>query len=295
MKTKFTAIAVITTIILGGSFAQNASAEEIPTWVKNNAGWWADGAISQSEFVQGIQFLITAGIITVAPTEVSSEKSETIPDWVKNNAGWWAEDAISDSDFVQGIQFMIKSGIILVGSDQEISEKTSPSNSELDALQAKLDACQEIRKAYDRLNCEKAVKHKLLIIEFRENSEVYDVRPAKFYFPEPNLEIRESGAAYLTIDVLVENSGDSNLELMCSGPSVCNYDVWDGQKAFKYSSTDFTSGLLVIKPGEYRTFNMFFGPNIGYGGTEFEYDSSKDYVFRVSEPWGSVSIPLNLS
>ena len=81
---------------------------------------------------------------------------------------------------------------------------------------------------------------------------------------------------------------------MCSGPSVCNYDVSDGQKAFKYSSTNFVSGQIALKPGDVREIDMLFGPNIGYGGTTFEYDSAKDYYFRISEPWGSTDIPLEL-
>ena len=291
MKATITTIAAL---MMVGSIIPLASAEQIPSWVKTNAGWWAEGTITESDFVQGIQFLVKEGIIVVPPTEVSGERSQSVPDWVKTNAGWWADNAISDSDFVQGIQFMIKSGLISLGSEQSEKQNTG-SNSETSSLEKELATCQEIKKAYDRLNCEKEVKHKMLIAEFRENSDVYDVGSAKFYFPEPNLEIRDSGSAYLTIDVLVENTGDSNLELMCSGPSVCNYDVWNGVKAYKYSSTDFTSGLLVIKPGESRTFNMFFGPNIGYGGTEFEYDSSKEYVFRINESWGSATIPLNLS
>lgn len=291
MKATITTVAAIMMVC---SIIPFVSAEQIPAWVKTNAGWWAEGTITESDFVQGIQFLVKEGIIVVPPTEVSGERSQSVPDWVKTNAGWWAENAISDSDFVQGIQFMIKSGLISLGPEQSEKQNDSP-NSEKSSLEKELAACQEIKKAYDRLNCEKEAKNKMLIAEFRENSDVYEIGPAKFYFPEPNLEIRDSGSAYLTIDVLVENTGDSNLQLMCSGPSVCNYDVWNGVKAYKYSSTDFTSGLLVIKPGESRTFNMFFGPNIGYGGTEFEYDSSKEYVFRVNEPWGSATIPLNLS
>ncbi len=34
----------------------------IPAWIKNNAGWWADGQIPDSAFVDGIQFLIKEGI-----------------------------------------------------------------------------------------------------------------------------------------------------------------------------------------------------------------------------------------
>ena len=48
------------------STAQGTSSEnEIPSWIKNNAGWWADGTIDDTAFVQGIQFLIKEGILSV--------------------------------------------------------------------------------------------------------------------------------------------------------------------------------------------------------------------------------------
>jgi hypothetical protein len=88
---------------------------KIPEWVKNNAGWWADGQIPDSAFVQGIQFLIKEGVIIIPTTEQeTSSESTSIPEWVKNNAGWWADGQIPDSAFVQGIQFLIKDGIIVV-------------------------------------------------------------------------------------------------------------------------------------------------------------------------------------
>ena len=37
----------------------------IPKWVKQSAGFWAEGQISDDEFVKGIQWLITNGIIQV--------------------------------------------------------------------------------------------------------------------------------------------------------------------------------------------------------------------------------------
>ena len=40
-----------------------ASSSGIPEWIKNNAGWWAEGAIDDDSFVQGIQYLITNGIM----------------------------------------------------------------------------------------------------------------------------------------------------------------------------------------------------------------------------------------
>ena len=89
---------------------------QIPEWIKNNAGWWAEGAIDDNSFVQGIQFLIKEGIMQIPPTAQGSNSSNEIPSWVKQNAAWWAEGAIDDNSFVQGIQFLIKEGIMSITS-----------------------------------------------------------------------------------------------------------------------------------------------------------------------------------
>ena len=39
---------------------------EIPTWIKNNAEWWAAGQINDTSFVDAIQFLIEEGIIRIS-------------------------------------------------------------------------------------------------------------------------------------------------------------------------------------------------------------------------------------
>ncbi|PIN96812.1 MAG: peptidase, partial [Nitrosopumilus sp. CG10_big_fil_rev_8_21_14_0_10_33_7] len=82
---------------------------EIPTWIKNNAGWWADGKIDDNSFVQGIQFLIKEKIMNIPSTQNSGTSSDEIPSWIKNNAKWWADGKIDDNSFVQGIQFLVKS------------------------------------------------------------------------------------------------------------------------------------------------------------------------------------------
>ena len=38
----------------------------IPSWIKNNAGWWADGMIPDDAFVSGLQWLISNDIITIS-------------------------------------------------------------------------------------------------------------------------------------------------------------------------------------------------------------------------------------
>ena len=127
----------------------------------------------------------------------------------------------------------------------------------------------------------------------------FDLGPITYYWTgvgsEGNeFEITATGQPLLSVRMLAENTSSEIAALNCTSPQICAYDVWDGSKAFKYSGMDFTSGQIVLNPGDAREFNILFGPNIGYGGTEFEFDSSKDYVFRISEDFGSASIPLNL-
>ena len=38
----------------------------IPDWIKNNAGWWADGQIDDNSFVSGLQWLISNGIMKIS-------------------------------------------------------------------------------------------------------------------------------------------------------------------------------------------------------------------------------------
>ena len=91
--------------------------EEIPSWIKNNAEWWAEGAIDDESFIQGIQYLVQENVLKIPPTtQGSSSGSNEIPAWIKNNAEWWAEGAIDDESFIQGIQYLIKEGIMRVQS-----------------------------------------------------------------------------------------------------------------------------------------------------------------------------------
>ena len=87
----------------------------IPEWIKNNAGWWAEGQIDDSSFVTGIQYLINTGVMEIPETsQGSSSGTDGIPSWIKNNAGWWADGQIDDKSFVTGIQWLISNGIMKV-------------------------------------------------------------------------------------------------------------------------------------------------------------------------------------
>jgi len=115
-------------IIISSSWAE----ESIPSWIKNNAGWWASGMITEDEFLKGIEYLINNNIILIdstidekayIPTDTSA--TNRVPDWVKNNAGWWAGDLIGDNDFLNGIKYLINKGIILVSVSDNQKEPTT--------------------------------------------------------------------------------------------------------------------------------------------------------------------------
>ena len=66
LKMKIAISLVYTVIILSGIILiPNAFAESVPSWVKNTAGWWATDAISETEFVNAIEFLVKEDIIQV--------------------------------------------------------------------------------------------------------------------------------------------------------------------------------------------------------------------------------------
>ena len=74
MKQNSAKILILTTIfsILLVSFTVNdAVAESVPEWIKNNALWYGQGDILESEFLNAIKFLIDTSVIVLDTTVVS--------------------------------------------------------------------------------------------------------------------------------------------------------------------------------------------------------------------------------
>jgi len=94
----------------------------IPSWIKNNAMWWSEGTIDDSDFIFGIQYLIQNDIIEIAPQQRSSS-SNSIPAWVKHTAGWWASDQISDEEFLDSIHYMIINGLMMIDFKEELEQQ----------------------------------------------------------------------------------------------------------------------------------------------------------------------------
>ncbi len=60
-------LSLITLILLVGLFPliANAQSTTVPDWVKNNALWWAEGKISEQEYMTALQYLADEGILQI--------------------------------------------------------------------------------------------------------------------------------------------------------------------------------------------------------------------------------------
>jgi len=314
-------IAGIASVLLLTSMVSSVEASNVPDWVKNNAGWWSEGQINDTAFVSGVQYMIENGIINVPSTTRSSGASDTIPTWVKNNAGWWADGTLTENEFVNALQYLIKMGIMQVSASsvsddgasksqyqsipKETTKSQSSGNTDLDEMLVK---CQGGENKREIRECEKVIKDEYKITTYQNSGEKFQVGNVAYYYVSDwkeesrkgvkeynNIAYTATGQPLLNLQMMVQNTGSSNETLMCTSPSICNYSVWDGGHKWVNSGSDFTSGNVVIKPGQSKFINILWGPAIGYGSYEnFEYDSSKDYYLRIAEPFGKLDLPLNL-
>ena len=86
----------------------------IPSWIKNNAGWWADDNISDSDFLYGIKFLVETNIIQFQP-DSDYEKTKNIEkyllDWdtIVNDSKYAYDGSIEiQSRFFNYVDYIVK-------------------------------------------------------------------------------------------------------------------------------------------------------------------------------------------
>lgn len=89
---------------------------QIPSWIKNNAKWWAEGKIGETDFLNGIEYMVKEKIIDIPdlPRKASTTAKEGVPSWIKNTASWWGNDLITEDDFASGIKWLVENGIIRI-------------------------------------------------------------------------------------------------------------------------------------------------------------------------------------
>ena len=87
---------------------------KIPKWIKTSAQWWVTDQISDSEFLEGIDFLFEKGIIFVSGKQLVTESEWQIPSWFKKTTDWWLEEKITDDEYLFSIENLVKRKIIVV-------------------------------------------------------------------------------------------------------------------------------------------------------------------------------------
>jgi len=93
---KFSLILTIALIgIVGFSITALAADSAVPDWIKNNAKWWSEGSISETDYIKSLEYLIINGIIQIPISEVTA-----------------AETAITDDERAQSFVVTFSDGLI---------------------------------------------------------------------------------------------------------------------------------------------------------------------------------------
>ena len=128
---RYTTILILFSSLLGLGIlvsTPNSSAQEvaqIPNWIKNVSGWWANDEISEKEFLSGIEYLINNNIISLSSVPcaaLGTSSTEMVPNWLKNTAGWWSEDLIEDIEFINGLEYLIQKEVISMDNKKIIGD-----------------------------------------------------------------------------------------------------------------------------------------------------------------------------
>ena len=66
MTRKTTLLFALVAGVVAFPLAASAQSDSVPAWIKNTAGWWADDQISETEFINSMEYLIDSGIIQIS-------------------------------------------------------------------------------------------------------------------------------------------------------------------------------------------------------------------------------------
>ena len=91
------------------SFSQSI----LPQWVKIDAGLWSLNSISDTEFKNAVEFVITNQLVQKSTALDTDVIISNIPDWLKNIAGWLSQNEISEADFINSITHLCNEKLII--------------------------------------------------------------------------------------------------------------------------------------------------------------------------------------
>ena len=87
------------------------ASQTIPSWVRDRALWWSEGALGKRDFALAVRYMTNHGLPS---TNEINETAVKIPNWLKQTANWWGLDQIDDETFTNSLQYLISVGILKV-------------------------------------------------------------------------------------------------------------------------------------------------------------------------------------
>jgi len=105
---------MITEIELPNPQESSLTDYRIPSWFQNNAGWWAEGAITDENFFNSIEYLLKQNIMIIP--EPDQETLDIISqgslNWAKGNSLQWSKGTTSDENFFVLVQYFIENDFV---------------------------------------------------------------------------------------------------------------------------------------------------------------------------------------
>jgi len=205
-----------------------AKSSQVPSWVKNNAKWWAEGQIGDSDFTNGIAYLISQGIITVPESSKSVQASTGIPGWIKNAAKWWAEGQITQNDFINGIQYLVENGIIRVDASSAISNQEAEADLQwFDRYVKKIAQTVASEKRYIEYPNPSGDVIKKFLRDYVKWNFDQQIQAGNQNFPDPTYEVIDG--TYVVEYKLFVNVQPSGLPLDHVGTLDHSISYWEGR------------------------------------------------------------------
>ena len=104
----------------------------IPSWIKNNARWWADGQVGDADFINGLQWLIKQKILIVPletnqqnpPVEFSNTacKKDEISDRIVHMTGKFTNGPVTHSYVFLKMAVIDSAGNVVATGDGMIQD-----------------------------------------------------------------------------------------------------------------------------------------------------------------------------
>ena len=144
-------------------FAQSNS--NVPEWIKNNAGWWADGTLDDDSFLNGMKYLIENDIIQIETTESFIDQGDFILVQSPSNSNIINKEIFVDSSNYFENQVNFLNEVFILSEDIQLTVKhCDEPNYWYDYEQRQMIYCYEMIEIFYEAN---------LALEDTEGIEVY--------------------------------------------------------------------------------------------------------------------------